>query len=78
MEEKRENENIVNQMRIQRQSKADKQKIKKIENNVGEILDLLRRRRSELDDEELMRNTENEQNLNSETRDLPKSHYIVI
>ena len=78
MEEKRENENIVNQMRIQRQSKADKRKIKKIENNVGEILDLLRRRRSELDDEELMRNTENEQNLNSETRDLPKSHYIVI
>eukprot|EP00092_Neocalanus_flemingeri_P034661 GFUD01037707.1.p1 GENE.GFUD01037707.1~~GFUD01037707.1.p1 ORF type:complete len:1460 (+),score=369.86 GFUD01037707.1:404-4381(+) len=74
LEKKRQNEKKEGK----KQSKADGKKMKNIEDNVGEILDLLRRRRSELDDDEFRRTTENDQNQNTETRNLPSSHYILI
>ena len=74
MEERREIEKKENELRQQKQSKTENKRIKSIEDNVGEILDLLRKRRSELDEDESKRKTHSDENKSG----LPSSHYIVI
>ena len=78
MEEKREIEKKENELKHQKQSKIESKRIKSIEDNVGEILNLLQKRRSELDEDELRRKTHPEENNHDGKSTLPSSHYIVI